>query len=211
MRVKPPHRLLALAFAVAAALPLAADWKKPYFGGTPAGSWAAYSDTTPDTRNKTTMTRVSENEIDLLMVFDGNKYPPVHNRYTLPKSFAFDRKLVDYMSFIDGGALYTSETESMELDAATVEAITKNAPQYEPTAKFKGTETIDGRKADRYSYTVRFKSQHESVPSTTETGDIWLSAEVPFGVVKQKSVTKDDAGNVTMTFERVLVESGTKK
>jgi hypothetical protein len=210
-----PKRLLPLALLVSAALSLRADWKKPYFGTTPVGSWAVYKETAGEMKSTTTMTRLADTEaggatIEIHMDY-GETYPPVHNRYTLPKSFAFDRLLIDFMAFIDGGAMIGGVPEPMDLDAATVEAITTNSPQYGPTAKFKATETVGGHKADRYGYTVRFKSPHESVPSTTETGDLWLSADVPFGLVKQKSVTKDDAGNVTMTFERVLAGSGTKK
>ena len=197
-------------------MPLSAEWKKAYFAATPAGSWARYSDTTPQSKMTTTMTRLPDGEdggpgVELLIEFGDNQYPPVHNRYTLPKEFPLDRKLIDFMSGINGGSLVAGEGEPMELDAATVEALVKNSASYEATAKFKKTETIDGRKADRYGYTIRWESPSEAVPSTTESGDLWLSADVPFGVVKQTSVTKDDAGNVTMQYERVLVGSGTKK
>ena len=63
----------------------------------------------------------------------------------------------------------------------------------------------------RYGYTIRRESTHESIPATTESGDLWLSADVPFGLIKHTAEAKDDAGNVTMTYERVLVGSGTKK
>jgi hypothetical protein len=194
--------------------PLFADaWKKAYFGATPAGSWARYAETTPQMKMTTTMTRLEDEEgsarIELRMEFAENQYPPVQNRYTLKKGFPLDRKLIDYMTEISGGAVVSGDTEPTVLDEVTIAAIVKSAAKYEPTAKFKGTETVEGRKADRYSYTIRYESPNESVPSTTETGDLWLSASVPFGVVKQSAVTKDDQGNVTMTYERVLVASGT--
>jgi hypothetical protein len=210
------HRIAAVALLVVSALPLGAAWKKAYFGATSVGSWARYTDTTPQSKMTTTMTRLADGEdggagVELLVEFPDNQYPPVHNRYTLPKDFALDRKLIDFMSAINGGSLVAGEGEPMDLDAATIEAIVKSVANYEPTATFKKTETIDGRKADRYGYTIRRESPHESMPATTETGDLWLSADVPFGLVKQTAVTKDDAGNVTMTYERVLIGSGTKK
>lgn len=204
--------LLALPILLLAPALAAAGWKKVYFGATPPGSWARYSDTMPEMKATTTMTRLGDEEgsarIELLMKFADEQYPPVHNRYTLKKGFALERRLIDYMPEITAGQIASGEMEPMPLDAASIEAIAKNAARYEPTAKFIGTETIDGRKADHYSYTVRYESMHESMPATTETGDLWLSADVPFGLVKQTSTTRDDKGNVTMTYERVLVESG---
>jgi hypothetical protein len=210
------HRIVVVALLVIATLPLGAAWKKAYFGATPVGSWARYADTTPGLKMTTTMTRLADGEdggpgVELLVEFADKQYPPVHNRYTLPKDFALDRKLIDFMSAITGGSLVSGEDEPTQLDAATIEAIVKSVANYEPVAKFKQTETIDGRKADRYGYTIRRESPHESMPATTESGDLWLSADVPFGLIKHSAVTKDDAGNVTVTYERVLIGSGTRK
>ncbi len=193
---------------------LFADWKKPYFAATPAGSWARYADTTPQMKMTTTMTRLADEDgsarVKLHMDFADNQYPPVENDYTLKKGFPLDRKLIDYMTDIQSGSIVSGDTEPTVLDEATIAAIAKAAVRYEPTAKFKGTETIDGKKVDRYSYTIRTESLHESMPATTETGDLWFSPSVPFGLVKQSAVTKDDKGNVTMSYERVLVASGTE-
>jgi len=206
--------LSAVLVASSLSSPASAAWKKPYFGSTPTGSWARYSDSTPDMKMTTTIRRLDDEEanarIELLIEFANKQYEPILNNYTLKKDFPLNRKLIDYMSEIQGGSVVAGNAEAMVYDAATIEAIVKNSARYEPTAKFEGTETIAGKKADRYSYTIRYESQHESVPSTTETGELWLSDAVPFGLLKQSSVTKDDKGNVTMKYERVLVESGLK-
>jgi hypothetical protein len=206
--------LLFLLIASSVTFPAAAAWKKAYFGSTPAGSWARYSDSTPDMKMTTTIRRLDDEDgnarIELLIEFANNEYTPVHNNYTLKKDFPLNRKLIDFMSEIQGGSVASGDAEAMAYDAATIEAINSNSAKYEPTAKFQGTETIGGKKADRYSYTIRYESKHESMPSTTETGEVWLSDAVPFGLLKQSSVTKDDKGNVTMKYERALVESGLK-
>lgn len=213
------RRLLVSIFVVVIAPSLfAAGWKKAYFGATAPGSWARYTDTTPDMKMTTTMTRMPDAagdgeggaRVELLVEFANNQYPPVHNRYTLKKDFPLDRKLIDYMTEVVAGEVVSGDAEPTVLDAVTIDAMVKNSSRYEPTAKFKGTETIDGRKADRYGYTIRYESPNDVVPSTTETGDLWLSDAVPFGVVKQSAVTKDDKGNVTMTYERVVSGSGKK-
>ena len=210
------HKRVVLAvLMLAAALPLRGDWKKAYFGKTPVGSWARYSDAAGEMKMTSAMRRLADTEaggasVELRMEFADNQYPSVVNRYTLPKSFALDRKLIDFMSSIEGGSLVSGEMEPMALDAATVEAIVKNAARYEPTAKFKDSTTLNGHKVDHYTYTVRYPSPHETVPATTESGELWLSPDVPFGLVRQTSVTKDDSGKVTTTYERVLVASDSK-
>ena len=193
----------------------AAGWKKPYFGSTPPGSWARYTDSSPDMKMTTTMKRLDNEEgqarVELLVEFADNQYPPVHNNYTLRKDFPVERRLIDYMSGIQAGSASAGDAEATVFDDATLAAIVKNAPRYEPTATFVGTETMNGKKTDHYTYTVRYESQDEAtVPSTTESGDLWLCDTVPFGLVKQTSVTKDDKGNVTTKYERVLVASDLK-
>ncbi|MCU1349726.1 MAG: hypothetical protein JWO56_2756 [Acidobacteria bacterium] len=187
-----------------------AGWKKAYFGATPPGSWARYDDSAPQMKMTTTMTRLSDDDgsarIDLNVAFANDQYPPVRNRYTLKHGFPLDRRLIDYMNEVEGGSIVSGEGEPTVLDAATVAAIVRSSPQLEPFATFKGTETVGGKQADRYGYTLH----HEGSPATIETGDVWLSAAVPFGLVKQSSVTKDGHGKVTTTYERLLVASGTK-
>jgi hypothetical protein len=156
-----------------------------------------------------TMTRLPDEDgsarLETQVKFANDQYPPVWNRYTLRQGFALDRQLIDYMTGITAGTVASGENRA-ELDADTLKAIIEHAQRYEPVSTFKATETVDGKKADRYTYSIR--SHYEGVPETIETGDLWLSDAVPFGVVKQTSVTKDDRGKVTTKYERVLVASG---
>jgi len=189
---------------------VAAGWKKPYFGATPQGSWVRYADSAPDMKMTTTMTRLSDDDgrarVELNVAFANNQYPPVRNLYTLKHGFPLDRQLIDYMAQIESGSIVSGDGEPMVLDAATIAAIIDSSTRYEPVATFKGTETVGGKQADRYGYTLH----PPGAEPTTETGDLWLSAAVPFGLVKQSSVTKDAKGKVTTTYERMLVDSGTK-
>ena len=82
--------------------------------------------------------------------------------------------------------------------------IRKNSQPYGPVVTFKATESVDGKSCDRYAYTLRRPSD----PATIESGDIWLSDIVPFGVVKQVSTTKDAQGKVLSSYTRTLVASG---
>jgi hypothetical protein len=78
-----------------------------------------------------------------------------------------------------------------------------SVPPFAATATFKGTETVGGKLSDHYSYT-------RAGDPYTETGDVWLNAGVPFGVVKQTTTTTDAAGKVMWTTESLLVSSGSK-
>jgi hypothetical protein len=199
-----------LIFLIAPAL-FAAGWKKAYFGATPPGSWARYSDTAPEMKMTTTMTRLADDggsaRVELLITFANDQYPPVRNSYTLRKGFALDRRLIDYMSGVAAGSIVSGDADPTVLDETTIAAIVKNSAAYEPSATFKGTESVGGKQADRYGYVLH----HDGDPATIETGDLWLSDAVPFGIVKQTSVTKDANGKVTTSYERTLIESGAKK
>jgi hypothetical protein len=77
-------------------------------------------------------------------------------------------------------------------------------PDYAASAQFVGTENIGGKVSDRYKYTQR----HPGNPGQIETGELWLNASVPFGLVRQKAMTKEESGKVVSQFDMLLVDSG---
>jgi len=183
----------------------AAGWKKSYFGATKPGTWARYIDHSSDPANPdmtVTMTRLGDDEgrLQIEMKMDsGGKYPTALNRYTMKSGFDIDRDLLDYGPSIVAGAGGDADTQTA-LDANTVKLIAENMPAYGPAVTFKGSEVIDGKKADRYSYSIKRPG-----PST-ETGDYWLSDAVPFGVVRNTFTIAEVAK--TTKFERKLVATG---
>jgi hypothetical protein len=204
-------------FAVAAVLLLIAPmafgsgWKKAYFGATKPGSWVKYADSDSSTAGSTsTMTRMADDNgqarIEIRTEFVNGQYPPMVNQYTLRRGFVLDRDLIDYGSGVAAAASGTAADTVQPLDAATVGIIAKSMPQYGPTAAFKATETVDGKSCDRYGYSIHFPGN----PATVETGDVWLSDSVPFGVVRMVSTTRDVSGKLTSKNERKLIASGSK-
>jgi len=196
--------LLVLSLA-AASVASAAGWKKAYFGATKPGTWARYIDHSSDPANvdmTVTMTRLGDDEgrarIEMKMDSNG-KYPLVLNRYTMKSGFDLDHDLLDY-----GPSIVASEGGDADsqtaLDAATVKLIADNMPAYGSSVVFKGSEVIDGKKTDRYSYSI-----NRPGPSV-EAGDYWLSDAVPFGVVRNTFTLKEK--DKTTSFERKLVASG---
>jgi hypothetical protein len=196
--------LLVLSLAVSP-FASAAGWKKSYFGATKPGTWARYIDHSSDPANPdmtVTMTRLGDDEgrLQIEMKMDsGGKYPLGLTRYTMKSGFDIDRDLLDYGPSIVAGAAGDADTQTA-LDANTVKLIAENMPAYGPAVTFKGSEVVDGKKTDRYSYSIKRPG-----PST-ETGDYWLSDAVPFGVVRNTFTIAE--GAKTTKFERKLVATG---
>lgn len=198
--------LLLLSLAITP-LASAAGWKKAYFGATKPGTWARYIDHSSDPANAdmtVTQTRLADDDgrprIEMKMDSAG-KYPLVLNRYTMKSGFNVDRDLIDYGPDIVAGEAGSAEDALTALDADTVKIIAGAMLPYAPAVVFKSSEVVDGRKTDRYSYTM--KRPGDSV----ETGEFWLSDAVPFGIVRNTFTIKEANGKTT-TFERKLVASG---
>ena len=191
-------------------LSIAADWTKPYFAATKPGSWAKTKSTsTIGPPSVTTYTRLPDQNgqivIDQYSEFDNKDTPASTMRYTLATGFNADRELIDFLSAITAAsARVGADAPFTELPADTVTAI-KAMPVYRATAVFKGVEKVDGKDCDRYSYT------RTHTGNMTETGDLWLNASVPFGLVKQKISMSDASGKVSYTGDITMVDSGTKK
>jgi len=201
---------IAALLLLAAPFAFAGGFKKAYFGATKQGSWAKYAMHTSSGDITFTNTRLPDDagqpRIEIKTEFDDKSTPTAINRYTLKKGFAIDRDLMDYGPAIVDGEMGVGD-EIQKTDAATLAAISKTLARYGEHATFLGSDTINGRKSDHYSYTVRF----EGDPAQIETGEIWLNESVPFGLVKQKASTKDEKGNDISSYEEILVDSGSGK
>lgn len=189
-----------------ASLASGAGWKKSYFGATRPGTWARYADHTSypwDGQVTTTMTRLGDEDGQprIEMKVDSGGENPWLLLVTLKRGFAVDRDLIDYGPAIVAAAGVEGDTRRV-LDAAAVAEMTKGMPEYGPAAVFKGSETVDGKSVDHYAYTLTHSG------GSVETGDLWLSDAVPFGLVRNTFTTKSKSGKTTMTFERKLIAAG---
>jgi hypothetical protein len=88
-----------------------------------------------------------------------------------------------------------------EFDEETNKAIAAGATDYGAIVVFKGTETVDGKACDHYTYS------YESGPLGKVEGEYWLSEKVPFAVVKEVT-SGTDATGARYRYETKLVESG---
>lgn len=201
---------IAALLLLAAPLAFASGFKKAYFGATKPGSWAKYAMHTSAGDITFTSTRLSDDagqpRIEIKTEFADKTTPTAINRYTLKKGFDIDHSLMDYGPAIVDGEMGVGD-EIQKTDPATLAAISKTLARYGENAKFVGSETVNGKKCDHYSYTVRF----EGDPAQIETGDLWLNDSVPFGLVKQKASTTDEKGNDISSYEENLTDSGSGK
>jgi hypothetical protein len=189
----------------------AAGWNKPYFAATKPGSFATYKTTsTVGPASTYTMTRLADRNgqvvLDSYSEYSDKVTPPSTTRYELAKGFDPDRDLIDYMKHLVGMSM--SLGKDGKFDPLPAEALVNitGMETYAATAVFKATEMVDGKSCDHYTYT----RDNKTFP-TIETGDIWLNASVPFGIVKHTTTEKDRAsGKVAYTTETVLVTSGSK-
>jgi hypothetical protein len=193
-----------------APLLLAAGWTKPYFAATKPGSFASYKTTSnvgpPSTLTRTRLgDRNGQVVLDVYSEFTDKVTPPSTTRYELTKGFDVDRNLIDYMSGLTAMSMSAGKNAPFTpLPAVAISNITK-MPTYAATAVLKGVETVDGKSCDHYSYV-----RDETGSPYVESGDLWLTAAVPFGIVKHTTSTKDRSGKVAFTSETLLVSSGSK-
>lgn len=188
---------------------LAAGWNKPYFAATKPGAWASYKTTgSVGAPSTSTMTRLADHDgqvvIEAATEFHDKNTPDSTNRYEIARGFDADRELIDFMTGLVS-ASYSLKGGSYTAMPAVAITSMKSIPSYASGAVFKGTETIDGKACDHYSYSRGLKTD-----PTIETGDIWLNPTVPFGEVKHTTTTKDQSGKVMFTSETVLTGSGIK-
>jgi hypothetical protein len=193
--------LLVVSLAVTS-IASAAGWKKAYFGATKPGTWARYLDHSFDPANPdmtVTQTRLGDDEgkprIEIKM--ESAKYPTAISRYTMKTGFNLERDLIDYGVSIVGGDGGVADSD---FDADTVKLIADNMPEYGRAVVFKGSEVVDGKNTDHYSYSI--KRPRDS----TESGDLWLSDAVPFGVVRNTFTLTEP--KKTTKFQRTLIASG---
>jgi hypothetical protein len=105
--------------------------------------------------------------------------------------------------WVERGASSTPDGQMIEFDEETNKAIAAGATDYGAIVVFKGTETVEGKACDHYTYSF------DSGPLGKVEGEYWLSEKVPFAAVKE-IVSGKDATGASYRYETKLVESGVR-
>lgn len=187
-------------------------FRKAYFGATKPGTFALQRAT--DEKGAVTEYRYAR-------LADVGGEPVVEQRYEvvsgqfkgsksvtgclLPATFPLDKDAIDFQAHAKRCVANAGEGKPNEYPPATMKAIADGMTNYAAIVTFKGTETVGGKPADRYGY--EYKSNYINAPATN-TGDLWLSDAVPFGLVKDVLTIKDASGKTLSRIETVLAQSG---
>lgn len=126
--------------------------------------------------------------------------------YLVSSSFPFDKDGIDFIRGAKRCVAQVGGNEPTEEQPDMVKALATNGFDYAAIVSFKGTETVAGKECDHYTFF--HKTNYPNAPVTIMTGDLWMSDQVPFGTVKEITITKDADGKVTGKYTNTLVESG---
>ena len=197
---------LTLSLLVLVPLTASADWKKPYFGATPVGSWATYTTKASAgaplvTTSSRLADRIGRVRIEDRNSYPGKEYPPSAQRYELAPGFKLDRDLLDFAKSLVAFSSSTDGAAFAPMSAASVQMMKDAATPFGTVAVFVKTETVNGKECDHYTYSVRNEASKQ-----VEAGDLWLSDAVPFGLVKRSLTSKDDSGRVVWSMEQELTD-----
>lgn len=189
-----------------------AGFKKPYFGATKPGTFAHQRAT--DEKGAVTeytysrLTDVAgERVIELSYEITSGQFKGTKSvtGCLVPAGFPLESDAIDFQAHARRCAASAGGGRPTEYPAATMKAIAGGMTDYAAIATFKGTDTVDGKRADHYGY--EYKSSYMNIPATT-TGDLWLSDTVPFGLVKDVMTMRDASGKTLSRVETVLVQTG---
>jgi hypothetical protein len=199
----------ALLFA-SAALGSGGELRKAYFEATKPGAWSEYFLTSGgDSKSTFTYQRRPNHRgrivIELMVkVLTGpGKDSASKNTYLMAREFNLGRDGLSFGKFIEKMSMSSGGME-MSVDDATLDQIRRAEKDFRGAVTFEAAETIEGRRCDRYAYSLRTEGP---VP-TKETGTLWLSDSVPFGIVRQSAEVFRPDGTKISSFEMRLQESG---
>ena len=124
----------------------------------------------------------------------------------VPAGFALEQDAIDFQAHARRCAANSGGGKATEYPPEIMKAIASGVINYASLVVFKGTDKVEGRACDHYTYA--YKTTIMNKPGTMN-GDLWLSDAVPFGLVKESATTVDAAGKALSKYETVLVETGT--
>lgn len=185
-----------------------AEWGKPYFGSTPVGSWATYATkSSVGAPSVTTSTRLDDRQgrvrLEDRTTYPGKEYPPSAQRFELAGTFNIQSDLFDFARWLAASSSSTNGGAFEPMSAGVVKTMKDMAVPVGSLAVFVKSETVEGKECDHYTYSAPGPAQGQ-----VETGDLWLSDAVPFGVVRRTSTHKDQSGRVVWSMEQSLIDSG---
>jgi hypothetical protein len=195
---------------------------KAYFGSTAPGAWARYDQTTTDQNGKASSWAVTisrlENEGDRVWMEvrrvpkPGSAGKATTVKYLLKPDFKLDKDTLNYMNFIDRAIVQEDGKSAVEMPWDLMRGVMGSGLtniDYTSSVMPQGSERVGNRLCDRYHLhgTLDVRVMFASVKGAWEA-DLWMSDAVPFGRVKESSVTRDESGKLLGKTDWTLVETG---
>lgn len=184
--------------------------KKPYFAATKPGTWAKYELTTKDGSKMTyTYKRLADSDGRILFEHTNfiNSGPgegmTATTLYVLEPGFDFDRNMLSYGKAIQAMIAQKNGGDPSVTTAQVVKIIRESGVDFSRSMDFKNREKVDKYQCDHYTYNVASGGARPM----THTGNIWLNEKIPFGVVKQSAIIKDNSKEIG-DFSMRLLEFG---
>lgn len=189
-------------------------YRAAYFAATVPGAWSRYTVTSNGrTESAYTYRRLPDEDgharVELRTDFTSGASQGTWstNRYVLARSFRLEDDALSFSKHCEGLFMRTDTmAEEQELPKATLPNIIASAIDYARSVKFAGTETIEGRECDHYTY--RYVSKEKN--RTIYDGEVWLNASVPFGLVRESASIKPKFGpssKYSMTLAGMGIDS----
>lgn len=187
-------------------------YRSAYFAATVPGAWSRYTVTSDGkTESLYTYRRLPDEDgraqVELRTDFlsGPSKGTWSANRYVLAKNFRLEDDALSFSRHCEGLFMRTDTmTEEEELPKATLPNIVAAGIDYARSVRFAGTETIEGKECDHYTY--RYVSKEKN--RTIYIGEVWLNASVPFGLVRESASLKPTYGPSTK-YSMTLAATGT--
>jgi hypothetical protein len=215
------HRILASMAAAALTLAPMADsasaaektrgYRASYFGATTPGSWSRYSMTSDGkTESAYTYRRLpdegGQSRIELRVDFTAGPFQGTwsKNQYLLGRDYRLEDDALSFSKHCVRLLMQSDKMDQMqEMDAATLPNIVAAGIDYAASVNFAGTEKIEGRDCDHYTYHYVSTEQN----STTYDGELWMNPSVPFGLVRESASLKSEVGPASK-YSMTLVTTG---
>lgn len=186
------------------------ELRRSYFEATKPGAWSEYLLSSGDDSKSTFVYQRQPDDnghivigLTVKILAGPGKDSKSKNTYFMPRNFNLARNGLSFGKFIERMSMSSGGLE-MTVDNETLDQIRRAEKDFHGAVTFEATERIGGRTCDRYAYSLRAGGQ----VSTKETGTLWLSDSVPFGIVRQVAEVFKQDGTKVSRFEMQLQDSG---
>jgi hypothetical protein len=188
----------------------AEQFKKSYFVNTPPGSWAKYEMTDTNGMNITYVyKRLTDSEGRIVFEHTSfvNSGPGEGSKatvlYVLEPGFDFDRNMLSYGKAIQVMIGQNNDGAPNLTEGEIIKIIRESGVDFSNSLRFEKREKVGDYECDHYAYNATSGGPRPM----KHTGDIWVNENLPFGIVKQTGLIKNDS-KIVSDISLKLLEFG---